>query len=127
MMPVDYQFLEINERFAELTGLDGQMVVGRRVTEVIPGITKDLFNWIEFYGNVALNNCEESFEQYSQVLGRWYKVHAYSPAPNDFVTFFFDISEKKIDCLVFNDQDFTCHASPCLFCRKIDKSALSGP
>ncbi|MBA2881494.1 PAS domain-containing protein [Desulfosalsimonas propionicica] len=87
-IPVDYQFIEINDRFAKLTGLDGQAVAGSLVTEVIPGITEDEFDWIGFYGNVALKNCEESFEQYSQKLGRWYKVYAYSPAPYDFVTFF---------------------------------------
>ena len=36
--PVDYRFLELNPAFEKLTGLKASEVVGRTVTDAIPGI-----------------------------------------------------------------------------------------
>ena len=34
--PIDYIFLDLNPAFEELTGLEKKVVVGKKVTEVIP-------------------------------------------------------------------------------------------
>jgi PAS domain S-box-containing protein len=93
--PVDYTFLEINSSFEEMTGLRRSDVVGRRLTEVLPGITKDSFDWIGVYGNVALSGTGIEFEQYSVALKRWYSVSAYSPMPMHFACVFLDVTELK--------------------------------
>ena len=49
--PVDYIFLEVNRAFEELTGLSADKIIGKRVTEVLPGIEDSVF--IEVYGRVA--------------------------------------------------------------------------
>ncbi len=38
--PVDYIFLDINNSFEEFTGLKRKDIIGKRVTEVIPGVRK---------------------------------------------------------------------------------------
>jgi len=43
---VDFRYLEINPAFVKLTGIPKEMVVGRTVREVIPGIESF---WIETY------------------------------------------------------------------------------
>ncbi len=70
--PVDYEFLDINPAFERLTGLKRQEVIGRRVTEVIPGIKEADFDWIVRYGKVALTGEEIQFEQYFEPLGNRY-------------------------------------------------------
>jgi len=93
--PVDYVYLEVNEAFEKLTGLKRQAIVGRRVTEVLPGIRNSGFDWIGTFGNVALTGQETSFDQYAEPLGRWYAVSAYSPKKGYFVTVFEDITLRK--------------------------------
>jgi PAS domain S-box-containing protein len=92
--PDDYEFIEVNDAFERLTGLKKDKIIGKTVKEVIPGIDTGKFDWIGFYGNVALENSEEVFEQYSEPLGKYYSVHAYSPEKEYFITIFTDITDK---------------------------------
>ncbi len=93
--PIDYIFIEINPAFERLTGLKRDEVVGRRVTEVIPGIERGDFDWIGTYGDVVKTGEKKRFEQYSEPLSRWYEVTAYRPCPGHFVALFDDITERK--------------------------------
>ena len=43
--PVDYVFLEVNSAFENLTGLVREDILGKRVTEVFPGIEKSDFDY----------------------------------------------------------------------------------
>ena len=92
--PVDYTYVEINDRFTELVGL-GQEIIGKNVTEVIPGIEDDPADWIGVYGELAKNGGELRFEQYAEPLSKWYYVSAYSPKPGYFATVFQDITERR--------------------------------
>jgi len=94
-LPVDYVFLEVNEAFEKLTGLRKTEIIGRRVTEVIPGIREADFDWIGTYGKVALSGVGIKFDQFSSELNRWYSVSAYSPEKGYFCTVFEDITERR--------------------------------
>jgi PAS domain S-box-containing protein len=93
--PVDYVFLSVNDAFEKMTGLRRKAVVGKRVTEVLLGIEKDPADWIGVYGRVALTGVSTQFENYSQALGRWYNISAYSPEKGYFITLFEDITTRK--------------------------------
>jgi len=91
--PVDYVFLSANPAFEIHTGLKPSDVIGRRVTEVLPGIEKSPF--IGIYGKVVLTGAPASFDQYCEPLGRHYSVNAYKLGGRRFATVFSDISERK--------------------------------
>jgi diguanylate cyclase (GGDEF)-like protein/PAS domain S-box-containing protein/putative nucleotidyltransferase with HDIG domain len=93
--PNDYEFIEVNTAFERATGLGSAAIVGRKVTEVIPGIINDSFDWIGLYGDVALTGKRLSFEQYSEELGKWYQILAYSPEKNYFVVLLTDVTKEK--------------------------------
>lgn len=93
--PVDYEFLYANKAFEDLTGLKRKDIVGHRATEVLPGIEKSEFDWIGFYGKIALEQRDETFEQFSEILGRWYQVQAFSSEKGYFTTLFVDITSEK--------------------------------
>jgi PAS domain S-box-containing protein len=93
--PNDYIFLETNSAFEQMTGLKRDDITGKRVTEVLPGIEKSSFDWIGTYGTVATTGGSARFEQYSELLDRWYAVVAYSPLSEHFVAIFSDITDKK--------------------------------
>lgn len=110
--PCDYIFIEANAAFEKFTGLSVTDIKGKKISEILPYIKSEAFDWISFYGNIALNGGEEEFQQYSGVLGRWYTVNTYSPEKNYFVTFFTDITENlskqsKIQDLLYEiSKDF---------------------
>ena len=93
-VPVDYIFLDVNEAFEKMTGLEKCKIVGRRVTETLQGIRDDQINWVDFYGEVDQSREAKEITRYSDTLKRWYKISAYSPEKGYFVTIFQDISSE---------------------------------
>jgi len=91
--PQDFIYLHVNSAFEKLTGL--KQVVGRRVTEVIPGIRDSDAALFEIYGRVAATGRPEKFETYVQALKLWFSVSVYCPAPEHFVAVFDVISARK--------------------------------
>ena len=91
--PVDYLFLDANESYKKLTGVNPK---GMLVTEAFPGIKKDPFNWIETFGKVARDGKEIRFQQYLQPNNRWYDCVAYQYKPDHFVAAFLEITEQKL-------------------------------
>jgi PAS domain S-box-containing protein len=93
--PIDYIFLEVNSEFERQTGLKRAEIINKRVTEAIPNIREDSFDWIGAYGRVALRGEELRVEQFSKALNRWYSAAAYSPKKGYFAAVFEDITERK--------------------------------
>lgn len=93
-IPCDYEFIEVNSAFEKFTGLKGSDVVGRRVTEILPDIRKSEFNWIHFYGDIAINGGNKEVNQFSESLNKWYRINASSPEKYYFVTHFVDITKE---------------------------------
>ncbi len=93
--PVDYVILEINKAFEELTGLKHSEIIGKRITEILSITENEEFDWIDLYGNIAINGGQKDFEQYSNSLKKWYKVQIYSYKKYYFTTIFTDITEAK--------------------------------
>lgn len=104
-IPMDYEFLQVNATFEKLTGLESNKLLGRTVREVIPGIESSSFDWIAYYGSVALNGGEKEFEQYSEALGKWYRVHVYSVEKNTFTTMFIDSTETKKSAQILAESE----------------------
>jgi PAS domain S-box-containing protein len=105
---VDYIFLEVNTAFEELTGLKAKEVIGKKVTEALPGIEKDTTDWIGLYGNVALNEKSVQFESCSEPLNKWYSINAYCPQKGYFITIFEDITKRKQEevTIKFNEERY---------------------
>lgn len=91
--PCDYEYIEVNNAFEKHTGLRTEEIVGKKISEILPEILESEFNWIDIYGNIALNGGEEEYEQYSEALGKWYRIQVYSPEKYYFITNFIDITK----------------------------------
>ncbi|KAL3918196.1 MAG: hypothetical protein SGILL_004352 [Bacillariaceae sp.] len=91
--PTDYVFVEVNDSFEKMTGLQANEILGKRATQVFPeeGIDKEK---IGRYGKVAQNGAVERFEQYSEPMDKWYMGLAFRPQQNEFATLFIDITER---------------------------------
>jgi len=91
--PVDLRFLAVNDAFKSCAGIEGDVVEGKCLTEVLPGIEKS--SVIETCGDVALNGVSVWFEQYARPLDRFYEVSAFPLGDRLFATTLVDITERK--------------------------------
>ena len=92
---INYQFIDVNPLFEKIINKKRENIIGKKVTEILPGIENDPANWIGKYGQVAQNGESIKFESYSEPLQKWFSVSAYSPKKGYFVTIFEDITEIK--------------------------------
>lgn len=90
--PVDFVYISVNPAFEKHTGLASTKVLGRRATEILPGV--ETTPLIEAFGRVVLTGRPVSFEHYFEPLGRHYFVNAYCLGQGRFATVFTDISQR---------------------------------
>jgi two-component system, chemotaxis family, CheB/CheR fusion protein len=91
--PQDFIYLNVNSVFEKLTGLKN--VIGKKVTEVIPGIRESHPELFEIYGRVALTGEPERFELFLEPLAAWLSISVYSTKKEYFVAVFDNITERK--------------------------------
>jgi signal transduction histidine kinase len=91
--PVDFIFLNVNKAFGDLTGL--VEVIGKKVSEAIPGIRESDPEFLEMCGRVALTGTPERAECYVESLKIWFSISVYSPLKEYFVVIFDIITERK--------------------------------
>ncbi len=94
--PVDYEFLDVNHAYEVLGGLEKEKIIGKRVTEVLPDIVHDDFDWIGTYGRVALTGEPMTFEAHSSSLDQWYLAAVYSPRKYDFIASLVNITREHL-------------------------------
>ena len=90
--PVDYTFLEVNSAFTKLTGLEPEMILGKRIRDVIPQMS---LAEIERLARVALTGEPFRAEHYVERLGRWFVSWVFSPMPGRFAVVFSDITDQR--------------------------------
>lgn len=91
--PVDFVYLDVNASFERLTGLKN--VVGKQVTEVIPGIKELSPELFDIYGRVALTGRPERFEIDFKPLTMYLSISVYSTEKGYFVAVFDNITARK--------------------------------
>ncbi len=93
--PIDFIYLEINDAFERITGIKKVLVIGKKVTQVIPGIKEANPELFEIYGRVALFCKEEKFEIFFKPLSLWLSISVYCPQKGYFAAIFEDITKRK--------------------------------
>lgn len=92
--PKDYTLLEVNPAFERIAGTTAPHVVGRLLTEALPGIV-GVESWMGPLGRVALTGETAAFDACLDPGGRWFSVSAHSPSPGHVTMMLTDISELK--------------------------------
>jgi PAS domain S-box-containing protein len=91
--PIDIEYLAVNPAFAKMTGLKN--VVGRRISDVIPGYCQNNPESLEVFGSVASSGIARRWEHYLAELDCWYSFSIYSPNPGEIVIVSNSITETK--------------------------------
>ncbi|MEI7614746.1 MAG: PAS domain S-box protein [Betaproteobacteria bacterium] len=101
--PVDFVYLMVNPAFESLTGL--KEVVGKKVSELIPGILDMDPELIQSYGRVAMSGDPETFEIYLKSTEAWFSISVYCPEKEYFVAVFDVITERKVAEMALRESE----------------------
>jgi PAS domain S-box-containing protein len=91
--PADFEYLQVNKAFQAISGLSE--VVGKRASELIPGLKESNPELFELYGRVASTGRPERIEVYVPPLDKWGSLSVYSNERGCFATVYNDITERK--------------------------------
>ena len=105
---IDYRFLFVNPGFEKMMLLKANDIVGKTATEVIPDVKNSGFDWIDFYGEVAMKGGNKSIVHFFEPMNKHYQIQAYSDRKGFFSCVIMDISEIKRTekKLAENEQNF---------------------
>ncbi|OKY78697.1 MAG: Signal transduction histidine kinase containing PAS domain [Candidatus Methanohalarchaeum thermophilum] len=90
--PVDYEILDVNPRFYEITSIKREDAVGKKATQVY---RTDEAPYLDKYLKVAETGEPIQFETYYSPLDKYFKISVFSIRKGEFGTIFEDITEKK--------------------------------
>ncbi len=109
-IPLDFQFIEVNDAFSELTGLKN--IMGKRVSEINPKIKKGNLELFRIFGRVAQTGMPEKFENYRADSGKWVSVSVYSPRAGYFIAIINDITAEKKSLIELKKLSSAVEQSP---------------
>lgn len=89
--PEDLIFFDVNPAFEEITGLKREAILGKKTSEILSTIRDKDFDWVGLYRKTVE---KKEFTQYVHSLGRWYKISAFVPQKDCFVTYYQDITSE---------------------------------
>ncbi|HEY8098259.1 MAG TPA: EAL domain-containing protein [Methylobacter sp.] len=101
--PSDFIYLYTNPAFEQLTGL--KQVVGKPVSEVIPGIRETDPQLFDIYSRVAMGGEPVRLEIFVESVAMWFWISVYSPKTDHFVAIFDVITERKQTELALSDAN----------------------
>lgn len=104
---VDWTYVVINPAFEQQTGLVD--VIGKRASELIPGIHERNPRLLEIYSQVAETRLPQRFEEYVEGLKMWFSVSVYSMQEGTFTAVFENITTiKRMEAeLVYKNEVLT--------------------
>ncbi|TVR92015.1 MAG: response regulator [Spirochaetaceae bacterium] len=93
-VPEDFVFLEVNRAYERMTGLNTLDILDKRVSEVMPELLGDEFDWLSLFAEVALKGELKFFERFSRALNRWVKGQAFGVESDHCAVSFHDVTPE---------------------------------
>jgi len=93
--PVDFLFVDVNPAFEKLLNLTKEQIIGKKGSEILPGIERSNADWTAIYSQVALTGQTARFENHCTLLGRTYEATVFAESDECVSVFFQEITERK--------------------------------
>ncbi|GAA3634066.1 chemotaxis protein CheB [Flavivirga jejuensis] len=93
--PIDWEYIDVNPSYEKILGINAENLIGKKISEILPGLKKDPNNWIQLYSEVALTGKDQTIESYVSDLGKYFVVNAFSPRKGEFAGTILDVTEEK--------------------------------
>ncbi|HLP71873.1 MAG TPA: PAS domain-containing sensor histidine kinase [Bacteroidales bacterium] len=91
---IDYIYRDVNPAFEQLTGMEREQLLNKRVTEVFGNIN---MQWLEIFGNVYESGVPVRFESYGHIFKKYYELFVWKTVEDKIAVIFTDITERKAD------------------------------
>jgi PAS domain S-box-containing protein len=102
---IDWLYVEVNEAWGEMVGIDPKSVVGRTVRDVIPGVEDE---WVDEFAQVVETGKELRFTRQVGPLNRWYDGYCQATGSESFVVLFMEVTDRVAAQTALNAvQSFT--------------------
>lgn len=88
---IDYEYLEVNPAFEQLTGKDKSQCIGKTTRQLTGNLNPDL---IKIYQEVAFEGKQIQLDYYAPSFNKWFYSVLYSPAKGEFISLFYDITDR---------------------------------
>jgi diguanylate cyclase (GGDEF)-like protein/PAS domain S-box-containing protein/putative nucleotidyltransferase with HDIG domain len=93
-VPVDLEFVEVNEAFAHLFSFDRESVPGKRARDLFSDELTSDFNRVAAVGRIGLTGRRQNFVYHLDVSDRWISVRAFCPELGFVVLQIVDVSQE---------------------------------
>lgn len=93
---VDFLYVDVNQSFKSILGLDNVEIIGKKRSELFSSDETDV-QWAENFKDVLKNQSHRSFKLYSKIINKHLKIDLYSPEKYKIAMFMTDITKEVID------------------------------
>ncbi len=93
--PVDCIILDVNAEFERIMGLRRDAIVGKKLMVVLRSVHNNPISWVQVLNQVSITGESVQFENYLELIKKWFSVSVYSPQKCYFVAIFEDITKRK--------------------------------
>lgn len=90
----DYIFLDTNDAFDQLFGLDKEFLLEKRLSESRLKKIMGNIDWVRYSHSGPDNGCAKEISQTVEIHGQWYKAMSFSPGKDQFITVFQNITSE---------------------------------
>nr|WP_237481819.1 GAF domain-containing protein [Lichenibacterium sp. 6Y81] len=87
----DWRYVEVNQAWGNLVGVDARCAKGRTVREVFPGIEDE---WVDEFVRVVETGEPVAFLRKVGTLDRWYEGRAFSVGSGRFAALFLEVTDR---------------------------------
>ncbi len=126
--PKDYIFLEINNKYEEITCYKKEDLIGKKITEIVFSKKDCAQELIRKFYRTAIKGKEQNFNMSSKLTGKNYSAFAYSPLKNFFAMIFKAIPESAdLQNIYLNDYKKVADTLNQVFCSQSIVTELQNP
>jgi PAS domain S-box-containing protein len=91
--PVDYAIVDANPAFEKMTGANLNNIIGKRITELVPEISRYFLNTIF---EVAESGVATAFSNYNYQINKYFDTWLFSTKKGQVAALFSDITNRKL-------------------------------
>ncbi|RYC29332.1 GAF domain-containing protein [Lichenibacterium minor] len=88
---VDWRYVEVNQAWGGLVGMDARSIRGRTIRDVFPGVEDE---WIDEFARVVETGEAVTFQRKVASLDRWYEGRVFSVGAGRFAVVFLEITDR---------------------------------
>jgi PAS domain S-box-containing protein len=93
--PEDFVFLELNDSFETVTGLTKASCLGKKITEIFPGVKENHPEILDAFGNAVEKGKSNKVETFFKPLKIWLSISFFSLEKGHLAAVFDNITERK--------------------------------